>query len=222
MYYSKREKRQHSEKILDQSKTEIQQGKHQILQHHVQYQRTYMALSLLLCCLQHACLSWVDSPACMQLSLAGTPQVWCLQHHGVSTTTQLHFYTFTQWLLRDFTQSFPATSCLVSASVLDCREGIYHLFTLGSLMCLKLVPHGGQHKPAGVGSPLNHVNSSFCFSFQEQEILRPFPFVYQKLSQMGSCREDTLPFAPRQIRPLFNDTNLLNKLQAFPAHMSQL
>lgn len=52
-----------------------------------------MALTFQHCYLQHTCLSQADSTR-VQLSLAGIPRLWHVQHIGASSTTQASFLQF--------------------------------------------------------------------------------------------------------------------------------
>lgn len=78
-YHYRREWREYSEEILGQSKNEIHQGKLQIL-----LLDSSNLLPALLTATHFSLLGWFT--LCRQLSLAGIPELWHLQHLGISNT----------------------------------------------------------------------------------------------------------------------------------------
>lgn len=90
---------------------------------HVWCQHTLQIfISFQLCWLQHISFSCAGSTACYQLSLTGIPQLWHLQHLGVSRSSRLHFHSFTQWLLWASMQGHSPATHLASATFLSCKR----------------------------------------------------------------------------------------------------
>lgn len=167
--------------MWDRSKTEPQQGKPQIL------------CLLGPCCLQHTSPSEADSSSCTQLSLAGPPYLWHVQHLVVSRTVQGFFSQLQATAFRANTQGLP----YYISGLSSCGRISHNPF---SFLTVKPDPREQyRHIPMlvsdGPQSRWDHNSSSLSLSllFRSRKVINILLFTGWKLSWVESGSEVTSP-----------------------------
>lgn len=132
--HPRKEEQVHREEIMAQGKVETEKGKLQILS-------KGLATSTLPDLLTTAHFSLLGrSTPFLHFSLRGIPKVWNLQHHRVSSTTQVSCSQFTRWPFQASTRDSPDT-LLASVAFLAHGRRFCSLFANVSFWILKPEPY---------------------------------------------------------------------------------
>lgn len=123
-YHFIRGRREANVEILYQRKTTAQEANSESQRSMPVFKGGSMALPSSFPDCKHP-FSWVSSTPCMQISLAGVPHLWHLQHLGVSKEIQASPSSFSQWPFRASMQRLPS---YVSVAFLSRKQLLSELF----------------------------------------------------------------------------------------------
>lgn len=130
---------EHSEEILDQSETEVQQGKRRNPVASYLMSEVLDNSPLQLCCLWHTSFSLASSTLCVHLY--GQISQGYLKLFGSPIQFRLHFYSFMLWPLRGSTQGSTCAIYLASVAPWKHRGRFHDSFTQVSFMTLNPAPY---------------------------------------------------------------------------------